>query len=131
MNRRRMADLQKIVGAQLDAELAELRLRTVRAEAGRARIGALDTAVVRQQAEIAQGLEAHVAGPVYDRWGAWAERRRVALAIALASDLTLVEVQRVSALKAFGRAEALRQVADRANRDAVRQEQRRARRSGL
>jgi hypothetical protein len=131
MTARRLGELQKIVAAQLEAELATLRERTAGAEESRARVAALDTAVARQQDEIAEVLEAHVAGAVFDRWGAWAERRRVALTADHARDLALAEVQRQTALKAFGRAEALRQVADEAGSAAARLRQRRARRSDV
>ena len=125
MSGHRLADLRQIAGVLLEARLAVLRESSARHEATRARIGALDAAVARQHAAIAAELEAPVAGPVLDRWGSWAERRRSALNQALAAESQILETQRKGALFAFGRDEALRIVAERADAEARRAVRRR------
>jgi hypothetical protein len=122
----RLPALARIAGAVLDAELAELRARGAAAEAARGRIASLDAAVARQHAVIAAELEAPVAGPVLDRWGGWADRRRAELNAALTRELAALEAQRQAAAQAFGRAEALRLVAARTEAEA----RRKARRAG-
>jgi len=125
----RLPALARVAGALLDAELAELRARGAATEATRGRIAALDAAVARQHAAIAAELEAPVAGPVLDRWGGWADRRRAELNTALARELAALEAQRQAAAAAFGRAEALRLIAGR-NAAEARRKARRSRGAG-
>lgn len=129
MSDRRLPALSRIAGALLDAELARLRARGAQAEATRGRIAALDAAVTRQHAVIAAELEAPVAGPVLDRWGGWADRRRAELNAGLARELAALEAQRQAAAAAFGRAEALRLIAE-SNAAEARRKARRARGGG-
>ncbi len=118
MSDRRLAALTRIARALLEAELAELRARGAAAEASRGRIAALDAGVARQHAVIAAELEAPVAGPVLDRWGGWADRRRAELNAGLARELAALEAQRQAAATAFGRTEALRLIAGKADAEA-------------
>ena len=124
MSDSRLPALSRIAGALLDAELARMRARGAAAETTRGRIAALDAAVARQHAAIAAELEAPVAGPVLDRWGGWADRRRADLNAALARDLAALEAQRQAAAAAFGRAEALRMIAEKAAAEARRKARR-------
>lgn len=112
MKRNRTADLREVAALILDAELSRLRLETTARGHLLGRIGELDTAVARQQEIIARELDPEVSGPVCDRWGGWAERRKVALNTALAAQSARTEVQVDRARHAFGRVEALRLLAE-------------------
>ena len=124
MSDRRLADLHRVAGALLDAELARLRAQGARAEALRGEITALDGAVARQHAVIADAFDAPLAGPVLDRWGSWADRRRAVLNTALARELAALEIRRRAAAEAFGRAEALRLILRKAEAGARRKTRR-------
>jgi hypothetical protein len=124
MSGKRLKPLRQIAAAFLDAELARLRAARAKADRIAAKIADHDAAGLRQQEAIAAELEAPVAGPVYDRWGAWAGRHRAALNIEFAQALAALETQKHGALTAFGRAEALRRIAE-AQAAAVRQKARR------
>lgn len=123
---RRLAELRHVASVLLEAELASLREAGDRRAATLARLQALDAAAARQHATIQAELEAPVAGRVLDRWGGWAERRRVALNTALAGETAAVEAQRSQAMKAFGREQALARIAAKAAAEA----RRKARRNG-
>lgn len=125
----RVAALRRVAGALLDAELAELRARGAQVAATRDRIAALDAAVARQHRVIAAALEAPVAGPVLDRWGGWADRRRAELNATLARELAALEARRQAAAAAFGRAEALAMIAEKTAAEARRDARRRDRRA--
>lgn len=123
---RRLAELRHVASVLLEAELASLREAGDRRAATLARLQALDAAAARQHATTQAELEAPVAGRVLDRWGGWAERRRVALNTALAGETAAVEAQRSQAMKAFGREQALARIAAKAAAEA----RRKARRNG-
>lgn len=123
---RRLTELRHVASVLLEAELASLREAGDRRAATLARLQALDAAAARQHATIQAELEAPVAGRVLDRWGGWAERRRVALNTALAGETAAVEAQRSQAMKAFGREQALARIAAKAAAEA----RRKARRNG-
>lgn len=108
MTRDRQGDLRHVAGLRLDAALAALRQAVAAADALAGRIAELDTAIARQHDLIAREMEAPVAGPVLDRWGAWAARERARLNGSLALARAEVDRQRLVAAEAFGRAEALR-----------------------
>lgn len=122
----RLAELRRVAAALLEAELAALRQAGQRCDVTRSRIAELEAAAARQRAVIQAELEAPVAGPVLDRWGGWAERRRSALNTELAGQTAAFETRRGAALAAFGRDQALARIARMADAEA----RRRARRRG-
>lgn len=127
---KRLPALRSAAGALLDAELARLRAQGTTVAALRAEIARLDAAVARQHAVIAAEIEAPVAGAVLDRWGGWADRRRAELNTRLARELAALEARRAAASRAFGRAEALRRIAEKAAVEARLKARRAAGRSG-
>ncbi len=124
MKKDRRIALRQITDALLEAELAKLRRHQTACDEVRGRIDGLKDAVKRQHQIIAADLETPVSGPVLDRWGGWVDRKRHMLNAQLAHETMSLEVQRQTALKAFGRAEALRQIAKKES-DAARQKSRR------
>ena len=124
VKRTRLSTLAHLAAALLEAEQARLRTAMARRTKVESRIADLDAAVTRQHQVISAELEAPVAGRVLDSWGTWADRRRMALNTDLAQERLACEDQRQIAMKAFGRAEALKtlqaKAADAAKLDARR-----------
>jgi hypothetical protein len=116
MKRDRLADLREVADLILDAELARLRSEAGARGKLMGRIDELDLAVARQQEILASEIDPEVSGAVCDRWGGWAERRKVALNTALAAQTAKTEVQADRTRLAFGRVEALRLLAEAAAR---------------
>ncbi len=112
MSDRGAARLAALAAALLDARLASLKRRQADCAATAATIAALDAAQRRQVNVIAAELEAPVAGRVYDLWGSWVDRRRVALNMRLARERVAEANAVQDARVAFGRSEALRLISE-------------------
>lgn len=110
MKTQNLDKLRRLAEALLEQEQARLREIRRRQDATEAKISNLNTAIARQREVISAELEMPVAGPVFDRWGAWTDRRRMALNSELAQERVAWEEQRQTTLFNFGRAEALKQI---------------------
>jgi hypothetical protein len=104
-----LAELGRVTGLVLDAELARLRDVTAEVAAVRLQIAELDEALRDRTAVLRHGEGAdcaHLAGRD-GPWLDWVAARKRALNAALAEVAARREAQRVVARRAFGRAEAL------------------------
>jgi len=105
-----LADMEQIARALLDRELAELRTQAQAVARCRSAVAALSAAQARRgQALAAGGAEtdlAHLTGRD-SIWQDWVRRERASRQARMAQALAEQEARRLSARRAFGRAEAL------------------------
>lgn len=112
----------KRLGALADmafnAELAKLSAIQAEATEPEARIKALETARAERGQHMTQatGFDEATLFGADQKWGAWAEKKRAAALADLAKIAARQEEQLVKTRRAFGKKEALRQVAERLNR---------------
>lgn len=118
-----LMDLSKTL---LEVEQARLReAQSARTQVAN-KVSALNDAVSRQHDVIAAELEAPVAGPVLDQWGAWVDRKRMALNAELALKSSVWEEQRQTTLMTFGRLHALQKLHAKAHADTKQKARRHA-----
>lgn len=119
--------LAQLTGVILDRELATVRERALHVAGLQARIGEIERALAARGDALAQGPATEDLAGLTGRdaiWQDWVRRERIRLQAELARVMAELEERRLAARRAFGRAEAMRDLkaaeASRRRQQAIR-----------